>query len=90
MFDGKISFDVWQVQMKVVLTTLILVWLGKPVDYSNLRIFGCPDYAHVNNGKLVPRAQKCTFVGYGSGVKGYRLLYVDSKRVIVSRDVTFG
>jgi hypothetical protein len=32
------------------------VWTGKPVDYSNLRIFGCPAYAHVNNGKLVPRA----------------------------------
>jgi hypothetical protein len=65
------------------------VWSGKPVDYSNLRIFGCPAYAHVNNGKLVPRAQKCTFVGYGSGVKGYRLLCADSKKVIVSRDVTF-
>jgi hypothetical protein len=39
------------------------VWTGKPVDYSNLRIFGCPAYAHVNNGKLVPRAQKCTFIG---------------------------
>ena len=33
------------------------VWTVKPVDYSNLRIFGCPAYAHVNNGKLVPRAQ---------------------------------
>jgi hypothetical protein len=65
------------------------VWTGKPVDYSNLRIFGCPAYAHVNNGKLVPRAQKCTFIGYGSGVKGYRLLCADSKKVIVSRDVTF-
>jgi hypothetical protein len=29
------------------------------------------------------------FVGYGSGVKGYRLLCADSKKVIVSRDVTF-
>jgi hypothetical protein len=65
------------------------VWSGKPVDYSNLRIFGCPAYAHVNNGKVVPRAQKCTFVGYGSGVKGYRLLCADSNKVIVSRDVTF-
>lgn len=63
------------------------VWTGKPVDYSNLRIFGCPTYAHVNNGKLVPRAQKCTFISYGSGVKGYRLLCADSKKVIVSRDV---
>jgi hypothetical protein len=65
------------------------VWTGKPVDYSNLRIFGCTGYAHVNNGKLVPRAQKCTFIGYGSDVKGYRLLCVDFKKVIVSRDVTF-
>jgi hypothetical protein len=37
----------------------------------------------------VSRAQKCTFIGYGSGVKGYRLLYADSKKVIASRDVTF-
>jgi hypothetical protein len=33
------------------------VWIGKTVDYSNLRILGCPAYAHVNNGKLVSRAQ---------------------------------
>jgi len=22
------------------------IWSGNPVDYSNLRIFGCPAYAH--------------------------------------------
>jgi hypothetical protein len=65
------------------------VWTSKPVDYSNLRIFGYPAYAHVNNGKLVPRAQKCTFIGYGSGVKGYYLLCANFKKVIVSHDVTF-
>ena len=43
----------------------------------------------MHNGKLVPRAKKCTFIGYCSGVKGYRLLCTDYKRVIVSRDVTF-
>ena len=37
----------------------------------------------------MPRAKKCTFIGYGSGVKGYCLLCADSKKVIVSRDVTF-
>jgi hypothetical protein len=37
----------------------------------------------------VPRAQKCTFIGYGSGVKGYCLLCGDSKKVIASCDVTF-
>jgi hypothetical protein len=37
----------------------------------------------------VHRAQKCTFISYGSGVKRYCLLCVDSKKVIVSHDVTF-
>jgi hypothetical protein len=43
----------------------------------------------VHNGKLVPRTKKCTFIGYGSGVKGYHLLCADSKKMIVSHDVTF-
>ena len=44
-----------------------------PVDYSQLRVFGYTVYAHVDNGKLEPRAIKCLFLGYGSGVKGYKL-----------------
>jgi len=46
---------------------------GNPVDYSSLRIFGCPVYAHVNNGKLAPMAVKCIFLGYASESKGYRM-----------------
>jgi hypothetical protein len=65
------------------------VWVDKPADYSNLILFGCPAYAHVNNGKLVHRAQKYTFVGYGSIVKGYHLLCANSKKVIASHNVTF-
>lgn len=48
------------------------VWSGKPADYSTLRIFGCPAYAHVRTDKLAPRARKCIFLGYADGVKGYR------------------
>ena len=36
-------------------------------------IFGCPTYIHVNEEKLEPRAKKCILVGYGLGVKGYRV-----------------
>ena len=33
------------------------VWSGTPTDYSNLRVFGCPTYTHMNDGKLEPRAR---------------------------------
>jgi hypothetical protein len=52
--------------------TPIEVWSGTPLDYSQLRFFGCTAYAHVDNGKLDPRDVKCIFRGYGSGVKAYK------------------
>jgi hypothetical protein len=53
--------------------TPIEVWSGSPADYSQLRVFYCTAYAHVDNGKLEPRAIKRIFLGYKSGVKGYKL-----------------
>ena len=32
--------------------TPIEVWSGSPPDYSGLRVFSYPAYAHVDNGKL--------------------------------------
>ena len=65
------------------------VWYNSPVDYSNLRVFGCSTYIHVSEGKLELRARKCIFMGYGLGVKGYRVWCEKSKRIITSRDVVF-
>ena len=65
------------------------VWYNSPVDYSYLRVFGCPAYIHVSEGKLEPRARKCIFMGYGLGVKGYRVLCEKSRKNITSRDVVF-
>ena len=65
------------------------VWLGNLIDYSMLRIFGCLVFAHVNGGKLAPRAVKYMFLGYASESKEYRLWCPDSKKVVQSRDVTF-
>ena len=31
------------------------VWSGSLATYSDLKIFRCPTYAHVDNGKLEPR-----------------------------------
>ncbi|KAJ9538194.1 hypothetical protein OSB04_030927 [Centaurea solstitialis] len=50
------------------------VWSGKPADYT---------------GKLEPRSKKGLFMGYGDGVKGYRIWCLDKRKVILSRDVVF-
>src|SRR3954465_4671474 len=48
------------------------VWFCSHADYTQLRVFGCPAYAHVRDGKVEPVVRKCVFRGYASGVKGYR------------------
>ena len=68
------------------------VWSDHPVNYSGLKVFGCPAYAHVSDDKLEPRARKCVFLGYAHGVKGYRLWCTEgpnSPKIIISRDVKF-
>jgi len=51
--------------------TPIEVWSNKLVDYSLLKVFGCPTYYHVIEGKLEPRADKGFFMDYEDGVKGF-------------------
>ena len=69
--------------------TPIEVWSGSPANYSELRVFGCIAYAHVDNGKLEPRAVKCIFLGYKSGVKIYKLWNPETRKVVISRNVIF-
>ena len=64
--------------------TPLEVWSRKPAnDYDTLRV-----YYHVKESKLDPRAKKALFMGVTSGVKGYRLWCLSSKKIISSRDVT--
>ncbi|GJV60392.1 retrovirus-related pol polyprotein from transposon TNT 1-94 [Tanacetum coccineum] len=69
--------------------TPIEVWSGKPANYLKLCVFGCPAYYHVSEGKLDLRGEKGIFIGYGDGVKGYRIWSPSERRVILNRDVTF-
>ncbi|KAG8473087.1 hypothetical protein CXB51_034983 [Gossypium anomalum] len=65
------------------------VWFGNLADYSDLKIFGYPTYAHVDNGKLELRSIKCVFLGYKFGVKWYKLWCPENRKVVISRDVVF-
>jgi len=65
------------------------VWSGGASDLSKLRVFGCPAYAHVDQGKLNARSLKCIFLGYDLGVKGYRLWCKESQKLMVERNVVF-
>ena len=69
-----------------------MVWIGRLVDYSSLKIFGCPTYVHVQSeehSKLDSKSRKCVFLGFEKGVKGYRLWDSISKKTVTSKDVTF-
>jgi hypothetical protein len=68
------------------------VWSRKKPSLQHLRVFGCDAYVHVpkeNRSKLDKKAEKCIFIGYKDGVKGYKLWNPETKKIVYSRDVVF-
>lgn len=67
-------------------------WSGNKPDLNEFKVFGCKAFAHVPGAKrkkLDDKAQEYVFVGYATEQKGYRLYHHESKKVMISRDVTF-
>jgi hypothetical protein len=68
------------------------VWIGKEPSLTHLKVFGCDAYVHVpkeNRSKLDKIVEKCIFIGYKDGLKGYKLWNPETKKVVYSRDVVF-
>ncbi|KAL0293416.1 UNVERIFIED_CONTAM: Retrovirus-related Pol polyprotein from transposon TNT 1-94 [Sesamum radiatum] len=68
------------------------VWTGNPVNFDNLRVFGCPAYVHVPNderSKLDPKSKQCIFLGYKKGVKGYKFWDPVARKMVISHDAVF-
>jgi len=57
-----------------------------------MRTFGATAYVHIPKTlrqKLDPVSKKDILVGYEPGSKAYRILMEDTKKIVISRDVTF-
>jgi len=55
-------------------------------------VFGYPAFVHVHSpyqGKLDPHAIKSVFIGYASNKKGYKCYHPQSRKVYISKDITF-
>jgi len=67
-------------------------WTDRKPNVSHLRIFGCKAFAHIpdeKRSKLESKSMPCVFLGYCERTKAYRLMCVETKRIIKSRVVVF-
>lgn len=65
---------------------------GKQPDLSHLGTFGCPAYVHIppsHRLKMQLKAFKGIFLGYPTNSPGYLVYNPATRRVIVTRHVTF-
>jgi hypothetical protein len=68
------------------------LWTGKKSSLTHLKVFGCEAYVHVpkeNNFKLDKKDEKCIFIRYKYGLKGYNLWNLETKKDVYSQDVVF-
>ena len=65
---------------------------NKPPSYAHMKVFGCLVFAsnpQLDSDKFKARGIPCTFLGYSSTQKGYKLLNLQTHATFVSRDVRF-
>jgi hypothetical protein len=61
------------------------VWNSKKPCLTHLKVFCCEAYVHVpkeNKSKIDKKAEKCIFIGYKYGIKGYKIWNPETKKVV--------
>ena len=67
-------------------------WHKEKPDIGHLRVWGCLAYVHIQKDKRVglsPHMEKCIFIGYPSGYKGWKFYNPVTKKVIISERADF-
>lgn len=67
------------------------LWKNKKPNVSHLKIFGSPAMVHIPKQKRLKwdkKAVKHILVGYCETTKGYRLYNPNTRKIVISRDVT--
>lgn len=67
-------------------------WSRYKLSVAHMRIFGCISYAHTpkeKRKKFDDNGSKCTFIGYITKTRRYRLFDLQKKKTIIIRDIVF-
>ena len=68
------------------------LWTGTKPDVSHLRVWGCTAYVHIQKDKregLGSHMEKCVFIGYPQGYKGWKFYNPTTKKTIISERADF-
>ena len=68
------------------------LWHHKKPDISHLRVWGCTAYVHVQKDKrsgIGSHMEKCVFIGYPDGYKGWMFYNPTTKRTVISERAEF-
>ncbi|KAI0923982.1 hypothetical protein AcV5_010529 [Taiwanofungus camphoratus] len=68
------------------------LWFKRKPDVSHLRVWGCTAYVHIQKDQrsaLGPHMQKCVFIGYPDGYKGWKFYNPTTKKTIISERADF-
>ena len=66
-----------------------LGWMKAAGLHASIRVWGCKCYVYDSDCKLSAKARLGVFVGVDMVKKGWRVMLLDSEKIVVSRNVTF-
>ena len=83
--DTTYYLKIWSPTSTVVNKTPHEVWSSKNPDIAHIRVFKCDTFMHVPKEKRIKfdnKVERCIFIGYKDGVKGYKLWNLVTRKIV--------